>query len=167
MYREFIFERVTGDNICKRWHLIMQSKMLNTIIALLVLASLPIVSHAQSEGLTRAQVQKTTGLSAALSLVTITTTGFLDSTQVSDVSLPGWFYGAIAMEHLPLYALDPVQGIKYSAMQAGKKFGMQTLNDSLYQLYVQRQVTLEECLRVTSDQNEFKRMVGAPVQAAG
>ncbi len=54
----------------------------------------------------------------------------------------------------------------YSAMQAGKKFGMQTLNDSLYQLYV-RQVTLEECLRVTSDQNEFKRMVGAPVQAAG
>ena len=26
----------------------------------------------------------------------------------------------------------------YSAMQAGKKFGMQTLNDSLYQLYVQK-----------------------------
>ena len=55
----------------------------------------------------------------------------------------------------------------YSAMQAGKKFGMQTLNDSLYQLYVQRQVTLEECLRVTSDQNELKRMVGAPMEAAG
>jgi len=55
----------------------------------------------------------------------------------------------------------------YSAMQAGKKFGMQTLNDALYQLYVQRQVTLEECLRVTSDPNELKRMVGAPVQAAG
>jgi twitching motility protein PilT len=54
----------------------------------------------------------------------------------------------------------------YSAMQAGKKFGMQTLNDSLYQLYVQRQVTLEECLRVTSDQNELKRMVGAPMEAA-
>jgi twitching motility protein PilT len=55
----------------------------------------------------------------------------------------------------------------YSAMQAGKKFGMQTLNDSLYQLYVQRQVTLEECLRVTSDQTELKRMVGAPMEAAG
>ncbi|MCG8466934.1 MAG: type IV pilus twitching motility protein PilT [Gemmatimonadetes bacterium] len=55
----------------------------------------------------------------------------------------------------------------YSAMQAGKKFGMQTLNDSLYQLYVQRQVALEECLRVSSDPTEFKRMVGAPVQAAG
>jgi twitching motility protein PilT len=55
----------------------------------------------------------------------------------------------------------------YSAMQAGKKFGMQTLNDSLYQLYVQRQVALEECLRVSSDPTELKRMVGAPVQAAG
>ncbi len=54
----------------------------------------------------------------------------------------------------------------YSAMQAGKKFGMQTLNDSLYQLYVQRQVSLEECLRVTSDPAEFKRMVGG-VAAAG
>jgi twitching motility protein PilT len=55
----------------------------------------------------------------------------------------------------------------YSAMQAGKKYGMQTLNDSLYQLYVQRQVTLEECLRVSSDQTELKRMVGAPIEAVG
>jgi len=55
----------------------------------------------------------------------------------------------------------------YSAMQAGKKFGMQTLNDSLYQLYVQRQVKLEECLRVTSDPTELKRMVGAPMEATG
>jgi twitching motility protein PilT len=54
----------------------------------------------------------------------------------------------------------------YSAMQAGKKFGMQTLNDALYQLYVQREVALEECLRVSSDPAELKRMVGAPVAAA-
>ena len=26
-------------------------------------------------------------------------------------------------------------------MQAGKKFGMQTMNDALYQLYVSREVT--------------------------
>ena len=45
--------------------------------------------------------------------------------------------------------------------------GMQTLNDSLYQLYVQRQVTLEECIRVSSDPTELKRMVGAPMEAAG
>jgi twitching motility protein PilT len=51
----------------------------------------------------------------------------------------------------------------YSAMQAGKKHGMQTLADSLYVHYMNRDVTLEECLRVTSDQNEFLRMVGEPV----
>ncbi len=51
----------------------------------------------------------------------------------------------------------------YSAMQAGKKHGMQTLNDSLYQLYMGRQVSLEECLRVAPDQNEFLRMIGEDV----
>jgi twitching motility protein PilT len=51
----------------------------------------------------------------------------------------------------------------YSMMQAGKKHGMQTLNDSLYQLYVQRDVALEECLKHTSDQAEFLRMVGEPL----
>jgi twitching motility protein PilT len=51
----------------------------------------------------------------------------------------------------------------YSAMQAGKKHGMQTLADSLYTHYMNRDVTLEECLRVAPDQNEFLRMVGEPV----
>jgi twitching motility protein PilT len=50
----------------------------------------------------------------------------------------------------------------YSSMQSGKKFGMQTLNDSLYALYMSREVTAEECLRVSSDQNEFLRMIGSP-----
>jgi twitching motility protein PilT len=49
------------------------------------------------------------------------------------------------------------------AMQAGKKHGMQTLADSLYTLYMQREVALEECLRVTADQNEFLRMIGEDV----
>src|SRR5918911_1875684 len=48
----------------------------------------------------------------------------------------------------------------YSLMQSGKKYGMQTLNDALYQLYMSREVTDEECLRVTSDQTEFQRMIG-------
>ncbi|HET7039071.1 MAG TPA: type IV pilus twitching motility protein PilT [Gemmatimonadales bacterium] len=52
----------------------------------------------------------------------------------------------------------------YSAMQAGKKHGMQTLADSLYTQYMNREVSLEECLRVVSDQNEFLRMIGQPVQ---
>jgi twitching motility protein PilT len=51
----------------------------------------------------------------------------------------------------------------YSAMQAGKKHGMQTLVDDLYRLYMGREVALEECLRVCSDQNEFLRMIGEPV----
>ena len=47
-----------------------------------------------------------------------------------------------------------------SSMQAGKKHGKQTLNDALYQLYMQRDVVKEECLRVSSDPNEFLRMIG-------
>jgi twitching motility protein PilT len=49
-----------------------------------------------------------------------------------------------------------------SAMQAGKKYGMQTLNDALYQLYLGREVLKEECLRVTPTPNEFLRMIGEP-----
>ena len=48
----------------------------------------------------------------------------------------------------------------YSMMQAGKKFGSQTLNDALYQLYMSRDVAEEECLRVSGDPNEFLRMIG-------
>jgi twitching motility protein PilT len=48
----------------------------------------------------------------------------------------------------------------HSSMQSGKKYGMQTLNDALYQLYMAREVVREECLRVSSDPNEFLRMIG-------
>ena len=48
----------------------------------------------------------------------------------------------------------------YSIMQAGKKFGMQTLNDALYQLYVLGEVSLEDCLQHSGDPNEFLRMAG-------
>ncbi|HTD84574.1 MAG TPA: type IV pilus twitching motility protein PilT [Gemmatimonadaceae bacterium] len=54
---------------------------------------------------------------------------------------------------------DKVHQIE-SSMQAGKKFGMQTLNDALYQLYMGREVTKEECLRVTSKPNDFLRSIG-------
>jgi twitching motility protein PilT len=48
----------------------------------------------------------------------------------------------------------------YSALQSGKKHGMQTMVDSLYQLYMNREVTKDECLRVASDANEFLRAIG-------
>ncbi len=53
----------------------------------------------------------------------------------------------------------------YSTMQAGKKHGMQTMNDALYGLYMSREVDEDECLRVSGDPNEFLRMIGkAPVE---
>ena len=48
----------------------------------------------------------------------------------------------------------------YSTMQSGKKYGMQTMNDALYNLYVNREVALDDCLRASHDQNEFLRMIG-------
>lgn len=48
----------------------------------------------------------------------------------------------------------------YSSMQSGKKFGMQTLNDALYNLYMSREVSSEDALRVSSDPVEFLRMTG-------
>jgi twitching motility protein PilT len=48
----------------------------------------------------------------------------------------------------------------YSAMQAGKKHGMQTMNDALFQLYTNHEVNQEECERVSSEPKEFLRMIG-------
>ncbi len=53
----------------------------------------------------------------------------------------------------------------YSLMQAGKKHGMQTMNDSLQVLYMQGTITLEEALKRSGDQNELLRAVGQPVPA--
>ena len=55
----------------------------------------------------------------------------------------------------------------YSTMQSGKKFGMQTMNDALYNLFMSRDVTEEECLRVSHDQNEFLRMIGKANESDG
>jgi len=51
----------------------------------------------------------------------------------------------------------------YSLMQAGKKHGMQTMNDSLQLLYMQGEVTLEEALKRSGDPNELLRAVGEPI----
>jgi twitching motility protein PilT len=51
----------------------------------------------------------------------------------------------------------------YSIMQAGKKFGMQTMNDALYQHYIQGNITLETALQFSGDPNELLRMCGQPV----
>jgi twitching motility protein PilT len=53
----------------------------------------------------------------------------------------------------------------YGLMQAGKKYGMQTLNDALYQLVLAGTVRLEEALKRSSDPNELLRLAGEPVPA--
>jgi twitching motility protein PilT len=47
----------------------------------------------------------------------------------------------------------------YSLMQAGQKFGMQTMNQSLYRLYVTRQISLEEAMGRSPDVAEFEQML--------
>jgi twitching motility protein PilT len=51
----------------------------------------------------------------------------------------------------------------YSLMQAGKKHGMQTMNDALQMLYMKGEVTLEEALKHSGDPNELLRAVGEKV----
>jgi twitching motility protein PilT len=51
----------------------------------------------------------------------------------------------------------------YSLMQAGKKHGMQTMNDSLQMLYLKNEVTLEEALKRSGDPQELLRAVGEPM----
>jgi twitching motility protein PilT len=49
----------------------------------------------------------------------------------------------------------------YSQMQVGQdKFGMQTMNQSLYNLYTRRQITLDDALGRSSEPDELKQMIG-------
>lgn len=48
----------------------------------------------------------------------------------------------------------------YSLMQAGKKHGMQTMNDSLQTLYLKGEVTLEDAVKRSSDPAELLKAVG-------
>ena len=48
----------------------------------------------------------------------------------------------------------------YSMLQSGKKYGMQTMNDALYNLYMSKTVALDEVLRASHDQPELMRMIG-------
>ena len=47
----------------------------------------------------------------------------------------------------------------YSHMQAGQKFGMQTMNQALYKLYVTREISLEEAMGRSPDISELEQML--------
>ena len=54
----------------------------------------------------------------------------------------------------------------YSQMQIGQeKFGMQTMNQSLFSLFHKRMISLEEALGRSQDPEELKQMISNP--AAG
>jgi twitching motility protein PilT len=51
----------------------------------------------------------------------------------------------------------------YSQMQVGQdKFGMQTMNQSLYSLYMRRMITLEDAMGRSPEPDELKQMLSAP-----
>ena len=47
----------------------------------------------------------------------------------------------------------------YSLMQAGQRFGMQTMNQSLQQAVIDRQISPESALERTADQGELEQML--------
>lgn len=47
----------------------------------------------------------------------------------------------------------------YSLVQAGKKYGMVTMNQSLYELYISRQISLEMAFSYSRDPEELERMI--------
>jgi len=48
----------------------------------------------------------------------------------------------------------------YGLMQAGTKWGMQTMNQALFRAYTNRQITLEEAMTCSSDTIELEQMLG-------
>jgi twitching motility protein PilT len=54
----------------------------------------------------------------------------------------------------------------YSALQVGQKFGMQTMNQSLANLYLRRQISRPEALARSSYPEELHRLMDQPVAAA-
>ena len=52
----------------------------------------------------------------------------------------------------------------YGIMQAGQKFGMQTMNQSLYRAYTNRDISYEEALNRSADQDELLRMIGETIE---
>src|SRR3954470_5491938 len=52
----------------------------------------------------------------------------------------------------------------YSMMQSGKKYGMQTMNDALYQLYMSREVAWEDVIRASHDPLELARMCNMQIE---
>lgn len=47
----------------------------------------------------------------------------------------------------------------YSHIQAGQKYGMRTMNQSLYKLYMEHQISLDDAISYSRDPNELEQMI--------
>ena len=54
----------------------------------------------------------------------------------------------------------------YTLMQAGQKYGMQTMNQGLFQAFVNRQISLEECMGRSPNTAELEQLLGKSGQRA-
>lgn len=52
----------------------------------------------------------------------------------------------------------------YGLMQAGQKHGMQTMNQSLFKAYMNRQISLDEAMRRSHDPIELEQMLGGSTE---
>ncbi len=51
----------------------------------------------------------------------------------------------------------------YGLMQAGQKYGMQTMNQGLYNAYMQNQISMDEAVRRSHDTQELGQMLGEKI----
>ena len=85
----------------------------------LTFSSFTAKSQNETGNYTRAQVLKYPSISAALSVVTATGVGFIDSVDIADVDVPWWLPAIISTQHLPMYQLDTRLGMRYSLAEVG------------------------------------------------
>lgn len=52
----------------------------------------------------------------------------------------------------------------YGLMQAGQKYGMQTMNQGLFNAYLKRDISMEEAMRRSHDTQELSQMLGEKVE---
>ena len=90
-----------------------------TPLLLILIPAVSAIGQNEAGNYTRAQVLKYPLISTALSVVTVTSIGAIDSTEIADVEIPGWFSAIIATQHLPMYKVDKDLGIRYSIAEGG------------------------------------------------
>ena len=114
-----------------------------SIIPLFAALSFVIANGQNGSGnYTRAQVLKYPLISTALSVVTVTGVGLIDSTDLANFKVPWWLSASTATQHLPMYQLDSRLGMRYSIAEAGfltahyATYSSPTMRGTAFNLYL-------------------------------